>query len=237
MGAATKAKQIRNQKGGGHFKIANLKNGPPQWQSNHQGATANRITRTSHGANGMRGRGAGSSHAPVSNQINKGYTTGLDNTQQLHGPGTHTDPSQTQNNDIIAGAFKGRASSSYGSLQSRTNVVVSSGSIAKQQQNAQLNLNKSGISATSGILNYSNYNSNGTMISNGPNSTNLQGTLSRYYQDSSNQFNIGAGNNGTVTSNTLSSNMERAGQVMQQTTAASGNVVITGQTGGQQVSA
>ena len=119
----------------------------------------------------MRGRIAGGSHAPVGNQANKGYATGLDNTLQLHG--TQTDPSQANHHDIIAGAFKGRASSSYGSLQSRTNVVVSSGSIVKQHQNAQLNLNKSGISATSGILNYSNYNSNGTMISNGPTSANL----------------------------------------------------------------
>jgi hypothetical protein len=31
-----------------------------------------------------------------------------------------------------------------------------------------MKLNKSGISATSGILNYSNYNSNGTMISSIP---------------------------------------------------------------------
>jgi hypothetical protein len=31
-----------------------------------------------------------------------------------------------------------------------------------------MKLNKSGISATSGILNYSNYNSNGTMISQLP---------------------------------------------------------------------
>lgn len=90
---------------------------------------------------------------------------------------------------------------------------MSSGSIVKQHQNAQLNLNKSGISATSGILNYSNYNSNGTMISNGPASANLQGTLSKYYQDSSNNFTVAAGgnNNGTVTSNTLSSNVDRTG--------------------------
>jgi hypothetical protein len=31
-----------------------------------------------------------------------------------------------------------------------------------------MKLNKSGISATSGILNYSNYNSNGTIISSIP---------------------------------------------------------------------
>lgn len=182
----------------------------------------------------MRGRIAGGSHAPVGNQANKGYTTGLDNTLQFHG--AQTDPSQANHQqDIIAGAFKGRASSSYGSLQSRTNVVVSSGSIVKQHQNAQLNLNKSGISATSGILNYSNYNSNGTMISNGPASANLQGTLSKYYQDSSNNFAVGAGGNanGTVTSNTLSSNLDRGGQVLQQTSAsATGNVVITNQASG-----
>ena len=55
-------------------------------------------------------------------------------------------------------ALKGRASSSYGSLQSRTkNIAVSSGSIVKTQH--MTNLNKSGISATSGILHQSNYNS------------------------------------------------------------------------------
>ena len=70
------------------------------------------------------------------------------------------------------------------------------------------------------------------MISNGPASANLQGTLSKYYQDSSNQFTVGAGaNNGTVTSNTLSSNMDRGGLVVphSQGSAHHSNVIITNQ--------
>ena len=231
VGAATKAKQIRTSKGG-NFKIANVKNGPQQWQ-NHHGSAANRITRTSHGTTGMRGRGAAGSQVAVgANQLTKGYAAGI---EHAAGPmhGTNADPAQANNNDIISGAFKGRASSSYGSLQSRTNVVVSSGSIIKQHQNAQMNLNKSGISATSGILNYSNYNSNGTMISNGPTSANLQGTLSKYYQDSSHQqFGPQAGSfvntHGTMNTNTISSNVDRNG--------GNNNVVITNQANGQQLS-
>lgn len=74
------------------------------------------------------------------------------------------------------------------------------------------------------------------MISNGPASANLQGTLSKYYQDSSNQFTVGAGgNNGTVTSNTLSSNMDRGGGLMMphsQGSAHHSNVIITNQAAG-----
>ena len=72
------------------------------------------------------------------------------------------------------------------------------------------------------------------MISNGPASANLQGTLSKYYLDSNNQFTVGAGanNNGTVTSNTLSSNMDRGGGLVvphSQGSAHHSNVIITNQ--------
>lgn len=70
----------------------------------------------------MRGRVAGS-HAPIGASQNGtkgggfvtgGTMSGFDNTALLHA--TQTDTSQNATNDIIAGAFKGRASSSYGSL-------------------------------------------------------------------------------------------------------------------------
>ena len=67
--------------------------------------------------------------------------------------------------------MKGRASSSYGSLQSRTNFGASQGSMPRQP----MNMNKSGISATSGILNYSNYNSNTVMTM--PNNTSAESTV------------------------------------------------------------
>ena len=65
---------------------------------------------------------------------------------------------------------KGRASSSYGSLQSRTNFGASQGSMPRQQQ-----IGKSGISAASGILNYSNYNSNTAMTM--PNNTSAESAV------------------------------------------------------------
>jgi len=46
-------------------------------------------------------------------------------------------------------AVKGRASSSYGSLNSK--MIVTQGSIAKQSHNSNI-LNKSGVSAGPGVL-------------------------------------------------------------------------------------
>ena len=61
---------------------------------------------------------------------------------------------------------KNRTMSSHGSLRSGNNAA--SGSIInKTNQNRNMNLNKSGVSATSGIMNFSNYQSNGTMLSQG----------------------------------------------------------------------
>ena len=66
----------------------------------------------------------------------------------------HDQASQGHNN------AKGRASSSYGSLQSRTtNAIISQGKGAGTQNQTNL-LNKSGISATSGVMIGGQYSSN-----------------------------------------------------------------------------
>lgn len=119
--------------GGGNLRLVNTKVGGQQQpgatgQNWTTAGNSNRVTRTSHGtiAGGVRGRTtAGSSHMPS----NTGYAVAQANTHKytsggdviVHG--NKTDPSLTQQQEMIAGAFKGRASSSYGSLQSRTNVV------------------------------------------------------------------------------------------------------------------
>ena len=91
-------------------------------------------------------------------------------THTSHGAGGMRGTYNNSNaNNIHNEALKNRASSSYGSLQSRTtNAVVSSSSIVKQFQGGKNTaLNKSGISATSNVmLNQSGHNSN-----------------ARYYQD------------------------------------------------------
>lgn len=99
------------------------------FQMGHHRADNARATHTSHGNAGTRGN----------------YK------QQISGPAVRENIHQTH--EQVANALKGRASSSYGSLQSRTNNAVgSSGSIVKQYpQKGNGNLNKSGISATSGI--------------------------------------------------------------------------------------
>ena len=99
--------------------------------NNRQG---NRPTHTSHGAGGLRGNYNHSNNQAPNQQAN------------IH------------NSNDAQNVLKGRASSSYGSLQSRTNgAIVSSSSIVKQypqgqNQPAGTNLNKSGISATSGVM-------------------------------------------------------------------------------------
>lgn len=179
--------------GGGNLRLVNTKvaaqQQPGAINQNWTAGNSNRVTRTSHGtiAGGVRGRTtAGSSHVPsntgyaVTQANSHKYTSGGDVIVQ----GNKTDPSLTQQQEMIAGAFKGRASSSYGSLQSRTN-VVSQGSVVRghHHQGQISNLNKSGISATSGILNYSNYNSNGTMMQVPQHLLGSAESSSKQYQD------------------------------------------------------
>lgn len=58
--------------------------------------------------------------------------------------------------------FKGRATSSYGSLQSRTNATMNQGAPVGTQFRQMQELNKSGISATSNVmLNNSRYTTQG----------------------------------------------------------------------------
>lgn len=67
---------------------------------------------------------------------------------------------EQQSSTDVTQAMKGRASSSYGSLQSRTINQGKPVNVNRIDASA-VGMNKSGVSATTGILNQSNYMSNG----------------------------------------------------------------------------